>query len=73
MTEVKFGKYNFRTDERGGKKYIFDIARKKFVLITPEEWVRQHILHYLTNEKKYPLSHIAVERGIKLNGLQKRF
>jgi hypothetical protein len=73
MTEVKFGDYNFRINENEGKRYIFDIARKKSVILTPEEWVRQHILHYLIDDKKYPASHIAVERGLELNGLQKRF
>jgi hypothetical protein len=73
MTEIKFGGYNFRTGEREGKKYIFDIARKKWVVLTPEEWVRQHIVHYLFGDKKYPLNHIAVERAIELNGLKKRF
>lgn len=73
MTKVVFGTYNFRTEDREGKQYIFDIARKKMVLLTPEEWVRQHILQYLVNEKNYPLNHIAVERGLELNGLQKRF
>src|SRR4051812_23969383 len=73
MTEVLFGQYNFRTEEREGKKFIFDDARKKFVLLTSEEWVRQHILHYLIHDKKFSRSLIAVERGIELNGLQKRF
>jgi hypothetical protein len=73
MTRVRFGEYNFRLEENGGRKYIFDIARKKLVALTPEEWVRQHILHYLIHDKKYALNHIAVERGLELNGLQKRF
>ena len=73
MTEVKFGDYNFRIEEKNGSKYIFDIARKKLVALTPEEWVRQHNLHYLIHDKKYPANHIAVERGVELNGLQKRF
>ncbi len=73
MTEVVFGEYNFRTEEREGKKFIFDEVRKKFVSLTAEEWVRQHILHYLIHNKSFPKSLIAVERGIELNGLQKRF
>jgi type I site-specific restriction-modification system R (restriction) subunit len=72
MTKVEFGKYDFRIEEQEGKKLIFDIARKKLVALTPEEWVRQHILHYLVHQKNYPLNHIAVERGVELNGLQKR-
>jgi len=73
MTEVAFEKYNFRTEERDGSKVIFDEVRKKWVSLSPEEWVRQHILHYLVHTKNYPRSLIAVERGIELNGLQKRF
>ena len=73
MTEVIFSTYTFRTEDREGKQFIFDEVRKKFVLLTPEEWVRQHILHYLIYDKNFSKSLIAVERGIELNGLQKRF
>jgi hypothetical protein len=73
MTTVVFGTYNFRTEERETGRVIFDEVRRKFVALTSEEWVRQHILHYLLYDKKYPRSLIAVERGIELNGLQKRF
>ena len=73
MTEVIFKKYNFRKKTKHGKEFIFDLVRKKFVALTPEEWVRQHILHFLVFDKGYPKSLIAVERGIDLNGLQKRF
>jgi hypothetical protein len=73
MTTVVFGAYDFKVKELDGKKVIFDIARKKWVVLTSEEWVRQHILHYLVADKKYPTSLIAVERGIELNGTQKRF
>ena len=73
MTEVAFEDYDFRTEKREDVEFIFDIARKKFVVLTPEEWVRQHILQFLVNSLQYPLNHIAVERGIELNGLQKRF
>lgn len=73
MTEVIFSNYRFRTEEREGKEFIFDEVRRKFIQLTPEEWVRQHILHYLIHDKGFPKSLIAVERGIELNGLQKRF
>lgn len=52
--------------------YIFDVIRKKFLLLTPEEWVRQHLVHFLMEEKKYPKSLIQLEGGLKLNNLQKR-
>lgn len=73
MTKVKFGEYNFSTEERSGKKFIYDEVRRKFVSLTSEEWVRQHILRFLIHEKKFPKSLIAVERGMVLNGLKKRF
>lgn len=73
MTRVTFSSYNFRREFRGGEEYIFDEVRKKWVLLTGEEWVRQHILHYLVYDKGYSPALIAVERGIELNGLRKRF
>lgn len=73
MTRVTFSSYNFRREPRGGEEYIFDEVRKKWVLLTGEEWVRQHILHYLVYDKGYSPGLIAVERGIELNGLRKRF
>ena len=73
MTEVKFGDYNFRTEDRDGKKFIFDEVRRKFISLTSEEWVRQNVIHYLIYDRKFSKSLIAVERGIELNGLQKRF
>ncbi len=53
------------------KLYIFDIIRKKFVRLTPEEWVRQHFIHYLI-DNQYPKSLFAIEKGIKYNQRQKR-
>lgn len=53
--------------------YIFDTIRKKFVVLQPEEWVRQHTLRFLMEEKKYPTSIINVEKQITVNGLKKRF
>jgi len=52
---------------------IFDVIRKKFVDLQPEEWVRQHVLHYLMNEKKYPESLINVEKQLTVNSLKKRY
>ncbi|GGD75550.1 restriction endonuclease subunit R [Maribacter cobaltidurans] len=49
------------------------MVRKKFVVLTPEEWVRQHVLKFLVQEKKYPLSHINVEKQLVYNGLKKRY
>ena len=61
---------NIRKNE--GKFEVFDIIRKKFVRLTPEEWVRQHLVHYLIFHKKYPRSLIRIESGLKYNLRQKR-
>lgn len=55
-----------------GKKYIFDRLRKKFVALTPEEWVRQHFIHYLINYKNYPAGRIGNEISLIYNGLKRR-
>ncbi len=52
---------------------VFDIFRNKYVACTPEEWVRQHLLHFLVNHRHYPQSLIAVEKSLDINGLQRRF
>jgi hypothetical protein len=70
---IKFKAYNFNTKNEQGNALIFDIIRKKYVRITPEEWVRQHIIWYLVEEKGYPKGLISVEKALKYNGLLKRF
>lgn len=72
MQELNLPSYPFRIKSSENKTHIFDIIRKKYVVLTPEEWVRQHILHYLISEKKYPISLIAVEKQLKINSLVKR-
>lgn len=73
MTEVVFGNYSFRIETRDDQRFIFDEVRKKMVVLTSEEWVRQHIIHYLLFDKHYPRSLLAVEKGININGLKRRF
>lgn len=73
MQNLNFPKYNFRFKSNENKTLIFDIIRKKFVVLTPEEWVRQHTIHFLTFEKKYPISHINVEKQLQLNDTVKRY
>lgn len=72
MEKLNLPVYEFRIKTEERKQFIFDIARRKYVTLTPEEWVRQHIIHYLTKEKKYPCQLIAVETSIKVNKLEKR-
>lgn len=73
MQTLNLPSYEFRIKREEGKSYIFDGVRKRFVLLTPEEWVRQHFIRYLVHEKKYPESLMAVEKQIILNGKQFRF
>jgi hypothetical protein len=73
MFTVQFPDYPHQIKQRNTKKYIFDIIRKKWLLFTPEEWVRQNILHYLISEKKIPIQRIAVEKEITTFEKKKRF
>lgn len=72
MESLNLPTYSFTIKFQEQRKYIFDTLRKKYVLLTPEEWVRQNFLKYLIDEKKYPASLISVEMEIKLNKLSKR-
>ncbi|SIR29143.1 type I restriction enzyme HsdR N-terminal domain-containing protein [Maribacter ulvicola] len=73
MQPLNFPNYTFRVKNSENRTLIFDVIRKKFLVLTPEEWVRQHVVQYLIQEKKYPISHINVEKQITLNGLKKRY
>ena len=73
MTKLNFSSYSFRFKNSENKTYIFDIIRKKFLLLTPEEWVRQHVLNYLIEDLKYPKSLINVEKLVNVNGLKRRY
>lgn len=73
MIKINFPAWepNIKTVEN--KDMIFDDFRKQWVLLTPEEWVRQNFLQYMVQVKNYPAALIAVEKEINLNGLKKRF
>lgn len=58
--------------ESSGKLLIFDIIRRKYLVLTPEEWVRQHFVHYLIEHLQYPASLISLETGLHYNTLLKR-
>ena len=73
MLQLQFPQYNFRIKKDGNRHLIFDEARRRWVTLSPEEWVRQNFLQYLVQVKHYPLSLIAVEKIIKLGELTKRF
>ena len=73
MQELHFPKFPFRFKNSENKISIFDTIRKKFVILQPEEWVRQHCVQFLIHEKNYPTSLINVEKELKVNGLKKRY
>lgn len=73
MQELNFPKFSFRFKSNENKVSIFDEIRKKFIVLQPEEWVRQHCVKYLIEEKNYPKSLINVEKVLKVNRLTKRY
>lgn len=73
MQQLSFPAYSFRLKSSENKPYIFDVIRKKFLVLTPEEWVRQHVLQWLLQDKGYPLSLINVEKEIKVGNTRKRY
>ena len=73
MQNLNFPSYNFRFKNSENKVSIFDVIRKKFILLTPEEWVRQHTVQFLLQEKNYPKSYVNVEKIIKINNVTKRY
>ena len=73
MLKLSFPNYEFRLKKIDEKRFIFDEIRKKYIELTPEEWVRQNCIKFLINEKKYKSQLIAVEKKIILNNLTKRF
>lgn len=73
MPQLNFPDYDFRIAQNKGRDEIFDPVRRKMVALTPEEWVRQHTIQYLSVDLGYPTSLIAVEGGLTLNELKRRF
>lgn len=73
MQNLNFPTYSFRLKNSENNTHIFDVIRKKFVILQPEEWVRQHCIQYLVLEKNYPISLINVEKVVLINGLKKRY
>ncbi|MES2849528.1 MAG: type I restriction enzyme HsdR N-terminal domain-containing protein [Bacteroidota bacterium] len=73
MISIEYPAYQPKIKETAGKEFIFDAVRKKWVVLTPEEWVRQNFLQYLVQVKQYPASLIAVEKEINVADTKKRF
>ena len=72
MQKLNLPNYTFKIKSNEKHRLIFDKLRKKYFVLTPEEWVRQHFVQYLIEEKKYPVSLIALEKQLTINNLKKR-
>lgn len=70
--ELNLPRAPLRISKSGQQYLIWDEWRKKQVVLTPEEWVRQHVLHHLVNDLNYPSTRIAVEMQIEVHGLKRR-
>jgi hypothetical protein len=73
MLSIQFPEPDFRLKKEKEKDFIFDPLRKKWLLLTPEEWVRQNFVQYLVKVKNYPADLIAQEKVLQLGELKKRF
>lgn len=69
---LAFPKANLRLSKKNDALFVWCVSRKKTLLLTPEEWVRQHLIHYLVNEKSIPLGLLISEYAIKVNNLSRR-
>jgi hypothetical protein len=72
MQKLNLPEYSFRIKTTEGKSFIFDTLRKKFIRLTPEEWVRQNFVQFLITDKKYSSSLIVVEASVKVNNNPQR-
>ena len=72
MLQLNLPEYKFRIKKLDEKMLIFDSQRKRYVSLTPEEWVRQHFIHFLINQTGYPSAYLAVEKQVNMIGMKKR-
>lgn len=72
MQPLNLPEYNIKLKKENNKAFIFDDLRKKYLVLTPEEWVRQHLVNFLITHKNFPKSLIVIEKGLVFNEMQKR-
>lgn len=72
MQELNLPAFEYKIIEKENKPFIFDVIRRQYVALTPEEWVRQHFVHFLIEHKGYPQALMANEVQLKLNGMSRR-
>lgn len=72
MLQLNLPEFNFRIKKENDKLLIFDTQRKRYVSLTPEEWVRQHFIRFLIETRGYPAAYLAIEKQLNYNGMKKR-
>lgn len=72
MLQLNLPEYKFKIKKQNEKLFIFDSQRKRYVSLTPEEWVRQHFIRFLIEVKGFPAAYLAVEKQLEMNGMKKR-
>ena len=72
MLSLNLPVFEYKLKKKEGKLFIWDRIRKKYIVLQPEEWVRQHFVNWLIEIKKVPVSHISLEQGHEYNNLAKR-
>jgi len=70
---LKYPQVALQLKKQGSQTLVFDVIRKDWFVLSPEEWVRQHLIHYLIHVKHFPASLISVEKQLLLNGQTKRY
>jgi hypothetical protein len=70
---LKYPLFKAKIKKQKNQTYIFDEIRKKWLVLSPEEWVRQHLINYLINHKNYPVNFISIEKELFLNNIKKRY
>ena len=70
---LKYPIFKAKIKKQKNQTYIFDVVRKKWLVLSPEEWVRQHLINYLINQKNYPVNFISIEKELILNNIKKRY
>jgi hypothetical protein len=72
MHPLNFPTYEFKLRLHEGAQQVWDIVRKRWVVLTPEEWVRQHLIHFLHTEKQVPLTLMGIEKKLVVHGMTRR-
>ena len=72
MTPLNLPPYEVKLAQRNGKTMIYDFLRKRYITLTPEEWVRQHFTHFLVEQKGFPTALLANEVGLNVGGVTRR-